>query len=43
VDWDRVTGLDLAADLALARRWEREVNRPFARRILAARRKRRPR
>jgi hypothetical protein len=33
IDWDSVTGLDLANDISLAKRWEREVNRPFARRI----------
>jgi hypothetical protein len=41
IDWDFVTGLDLAADVALARRWVREVNEPFARSILRKRRQRR--
>jgi hypothetical protein len=41
IDWDSVTGFDLAADLALARRWVREVNEPFARRIDKMRRQRR--
>jgi hypothetical protein len=33
IDWNAVSGLDLAADLDLARRYAREVAKPFARRI----------
>jgi hypothetical protein len=41
IDWDSVTGFDLSADVALARRWVREVNEPLARRIDKMRRQRR--
>lgn len=33
IDWDSVTGVMLANDLALAARYIREVHQPWARRI----------